>query len=159
MSSKCHSFCLISRDLPIYFTFQMSCSLFCHLGLSFVIICQIFTSQKWRCIEHSNFRPPRRDPFPKRASLKPLIWEMDGTSAWNRSPHLYYKASLRLQAALWVVQQSQKGSEPGCLQSRWGVLTPRFLFLSLGWVPEDSEQLPFVCPSATQKLPRPLGFL
>lgn len=39
MSAESHLFCQLTRDLPIYFTFQMNCSLFCHSGILF---CNLF---------------------------------------------------------------------------------------------------------------------
>lgn len=39
MSAESHLFCQLARDLPIYFTFQMNCSLFCHSGILF---CNLF---------------------------------------------------------------------------------------------------------------------
>jgi len=53
MSVESHLFCQLTRDLPIYFTFQMNCSLLCHSGILF---CNLFCGP-WQVENESWFSP------------------------------------------------------------------------------------------------------
>lgn len=53
MSAESHLFCQLTRDLPIYFTFQMNCSLFCHSGILF---CNLFCGP-WQVENEPWFSP------------------------------------------------------------------------------------------------------
>lgn len=53
MSAESHLFCQLTRDLPIYFTFQMNCSLFCHSG---VLFCNLFCGP-WQVENEPWFSP------------------------------------------------------------------------------------------------------
>lgn len=53
MSAESHLFCQLTRDLPIYFTFQMNCSLFCHSGILF---CNLFCGA-WQVENEPWFSP------------------------------------------------------------------------------------------------------
>lgn len=88
----------------------------------------------------------------------PSIWEMDGTQGRNQSPHLYYKASLCLQAALWVVQQSQERFWAGLPSKSLGSPHPKILITAWG-ESQGTQKNCFLCVlPLTQKLPKPLGF-
>lgn len=53
MSAESHLFSQITRDLPIYFTFQMNCSLFCH---SAILFCNLFCGP-WQVENEPWFSP------------------------------------------------------------------------------------------------------